>query len=508
MRITWLLESADQLWGGIKVVLEDANRLHRRGHQVTVVSRTGPPTWMPIDCAFRQVGDFRPEHLPDADVIIGTFWTTVPWAAGAGPRKGVPVHFCQGYEGEIPNYAALRDRIDAIYRLPGMRHLTISAHLTKQLHERFGIAATELISAVDHDTHRPAPPRAPQSPLRVGLVGPYQIVSKDLATGYEACRLAHEAGQQLVLVRVSNAPPQPEEQDTAHPVEWHHNVPPTRMGDIYRSLDVFLGTSSGANEGFFLPAVEAMACGVPTVLTDVPCFRDHGNRDGEDRFALFVPPRDAAAMAEALVVAGNLPEVRDTLRREGIATAARYAPEQHVQMLEAALQSFLPQQAAAPAPADAADKDNLTAPLIAAGERLLDEGRGEDAVRCYLAALCLRPADQTLRYALAKAQERAGDLDGALHSYDALASLGVDDEQLHTARGLLLHQKGHMLDAAQAFRAALAVGTRTADAYNRLGVVLFSAGDLPGARSSFQRATVLQPEHADALANLAALVTA
>src|SRR5690606_10356959 len=135
MRITLLLEVADQIWGGVKVALENANWLSHRGHQVTVVSRSGPPAWMKLDCSFQQVVDFRPEHLPDGDVLIGTFWSTVPWTASAGPQKGVPVHFCQGYEGDNPENEAVRDRIEATYRLPGLHHITISPHLTALLRD-------------------------------------------------------------------------------------------------------------------------------------------------------------------------------------------------------------------------------------------------------------------------------------------------------------------------------------------------------------------------------------
>ena len=219
MRITWLLECADQLWGGIKVALEDANWLHRRGHQVTVLSRSGPPSWMRLECAFRRVQDFRPENLPDGDVVIGTFWTTVPWAASAGRFKGVPVHYCQGYEGDTPEHVAVRDRIEATYRLPGVRHITVSRNLTELLRERFGLECTQIPYVIDHSVHRPGPERAPGTPLRVGLVGPYQVGWKDLATGYEACRLAHRAGQSLVLVRATNTTPDAAERNTPFPVE-------------------------------------------------------------------------------------------------------------------------------------------------------------------------------------------------------------------------------------------------------------------------------------------------
>jgi len=341
MRITFLLEVADQIWGGVKVALEDANWLSQRGHQVTILSRSGPPAWMKLDCNFQQVEDFRPEHLPDADVIIGTFWSTVPWAASAGPQKGVPVHFCQGYEGDNQENQEVRERIEATYRLPGLNHITISPHLTSLLHDRFGIRANEVRYVIDHDVHKPAEKRRPQSPLRVGLVGPFQIPWKDLATGYKACQLASKAGQNLVLVRASNTPPSPEEKDMPFPIEWHQQLRPDQMGEFYNSLDVFLGTSSGDEEGFFLPAIEAMACGVPSVLTDIPCFRNHQDLVKHDRYALFVDPQDPTAMAEAIVLAGALPDVRTALRAGGIEVASHYHPDVHGAEFEAVLEKLV-----------------------------------------------------------------------------------------------------------------------------------------------------------------------
>ncbi|MCC7398513.1 MAG: tetratricopeptide repeat protein [Planctomycetes bacterium] len=536
MRITWLLEVSDQLWGGVKVALEDANWLHRRGHTVTVVSRSGPPPWMRLECAFRQVPDFHPERLPDADVLIGTFWTTVPWAAAAGRQKGVPVHFCQGYEGDNPENVSLRERIEAVYRLPGVQHLTISPHLTSLLQRKFGIAAREVVYAVDHAVHHAGEARPPGTPLRVGLVGPWQIAWKDLPTGYEACRRAFQAGQKLVLVRATNTTPDPRERDVPFPVEWHQQVPPAQMGEFYRSLDVFLGTSCGAEEGFFLPAIEAMANGVPCVLTDVPCFRNHQQRLGNDSYALFVPPRDPAAMAEALVIAGRLPDVRATLRASGLALASHYHPDRHGEQLEHALHATVGRAAgAAPAAsspttggkpalrlvgasqaaAPSASGAEATDPLTTLGTQLQHEaqrrqhaGEHEAAARAWTAACLLAPGDDAVRHAAATAAVRAGDAELALQLYAPLVRRGVDDEALHVGRGHALHALGRMDEAAQAFRAALAVGVRCADAYNRLGVVLFQAGDVKGARQSFEKALVLEPGHGDARANLTSLPAA
>ena len=70
-------------------------------------------------------------------------------------------------------------------------------------------------------------------------------------------------------------------------VEWHERVAPRAMGDLYRTLDIFVATSRGSEEGFFMPSIEAMACGVPCVLTDIPCANDY---DEHRDYALFVPP--------------------------------------------------------------------------------------------------------------------------------------------------------------------------------------------------------------------------
>lgn len=341
MRITFLLEVANQIRSDIKLVLEDADWLSQRGHQVTVVSRSGPPSSKNLDCAFQQVEDFRPANLPDADVIIGASWSTVSWAASAGPNKGVPVHLCQDYEGDHSENASVRDRIESAYRLPGLHHVTIKPHVTKLVENRFGIRAHEIAYPIDHEVHTPAPKCKPQSPLRIGLVGPYTSAEKDLATGYQACQLANKAGQNLILVRASDTPPSPAEQDLPFPVEWHQELRPEQMGDFYRSLDLILGTNSGVNEDFPATAIEAMACGVPSVLTDTPSSRNHAKLVGHDHYAMFVEAQDPTAMAEALVLAGALPDVRTTLRAGGIEVASHYHPDRHGEQLEQVLENLV-----------------------------------------------------------------------------------------------------------------------------------------------------------------------
>ena len=119
MRIVYLVEGTET-WGGVKVVLEHANGLIRLGHTVVVLSKGPPPTWFPLRAAFRQVSAFTADVIPPADYVIGTYWTTVPPAVET--ERGVPVHFCQGYEGDFyPEDEAIVKQIEATYRLPALK---------------------------------------------------------------------------------------------------------------------------------------------------------------------------------------------------------------------------------------------------------------------------------------------------------------------------------------------------------------------------------------------------
>ena len=334
MRITYLVETAAQLWGGVKSVLEAANALHARGHRVIILSKSGPPSWMRLGCEFRKVPDFSPASIPSSDLVIGTFWTTVPHAIASG--KGVPVHYCQGFEAAGVVDAQIAERINMVYALREAHKITISSHL-QEIIAGFDQTAHLVTYAIDHQVMFPGRERPAADPIRIGLVGPYEIPWKDLQTGFEACRLAHQAGLELELVRITNTQPDRAEQGMPFPVEWHQRVPPADMGALYRSLDVFLGTSRGVEEGFFLPAVEAMASGIPCVLTDIPCFRGYGTGD----YAIFVPAMDPAAMTAGLVRAVKHPEVRHRLRTAGLELAAGFRTQIHVDEFEQALAAIL-----------------------------------------------------------------------------------------------------------------------------------------------------------------------
>ena len=92
-------------------------------------------------------------------------------------------------------------------------------------------------------------------------------------------------------------------------------VPHIQMQDVYRSADFFVLGSAHEGSGFAI--LEAMSCGVPPLVTDIPAFRAI---TGGDAGAMF-PVGDAAACADAIVRFAQ--SDRATLRAQTVARFQR-----------------------------------------------------------------------------------------------------------------------------------------------------------------------------------------
>jgi glycosyltransferase involved in cell wall biosynthesis len=97
-------------------------------------------------------------------------------------------------------------------------------------------------------------------------------------------------------------------------------VPEEDMPALYRAADVLAFPST--REGFGLVVLEALAAGLPAVVSDLAVFHEH-LEDGRD--CLMTPVGDSGLLAGALVQAARDEELRERLRAGGLATAARYS---------------------------------------------------------------------------------------------------------------------------------------------------------------------------------------
>ncbi len=331
LRVAYLLESTE-LSGGAKVVLLQAEALARRGHRVTVVSPGARPEWFDLSQAHFERSAFGDSaELARAEVRVATFWTTVtPALAGAA---GPVFHLCQGYEGDFTFYDASRPEIERAYRAPTVK-LTVSRTLARRLEEKGFGAATNVGQAFDPDGFFSAPAHRASDPPTVLLVGPYEADVKGIAIAFAGLAVWRRRGGRFRLRRVSPLPAGEAEKAWGFADEYHHLLPPDRMPFAYRASDLFIGPSRPA-EGFGLPVLEALACGLPCLLSDTP-----GHREIAGEAAWYFADGDPDAVAESLPLLAS-DASRDRARRLGPAAAARFDTANVAERLESAFVAAL-----------------------------------------------------------------------------------------------------------------------------------------------------------------------
>jgi glycosyltransferase involved in cell wall biosynthesis len=99
-----------------------------------------------------------------------------------------------------------------------------------------------------------------------------------------------------------------------------HDVPDESLAGVYRSSDVLLFASLA--EGFGMPIIEAQACGIPVVTSDLEPMRSVAGHA-----ALLIDPSDVDAAVSAVRSLLETASLREELVQAGLLNAARYEPK-------------------------------------------------------------------------------------------------------------------------------------------------------------------------------------
>jgi hypothetical protein len=328
MNIAYLMEDT-ALSGGIRVQLAQADALIARGHRVRIVTKGLPLTWRPSRAEWVYVDDFYTYDAREDDIIIATFWTTLAAAFAIAPGKAR--HLCQGYEGAFTAYAPIRAEIEAAYRLP-IPKLVVTRSLVA-ICNQFSDDVTYIGQIVDDDFFR-VRAADEHAPMRVLLCGESQVDLKGVHEGYGAAAHARWFHQKFDLIRVSPwAPSRGEPLDTVQ--EFHVALNTREMTRLMHSCDVLIAPNH-AEEGFGLPAAEAMASSIPVVMTSIPSYLSF---DDTHDYALFARQENAVELGEKLIELLTDEDLRDRLRIRGREVAEQWRSERVAERMEKALSS-------------------------------------------------------------------------------------------------------------------------------------------------------------------------
>ena len=283
MRITFLHRAGEgSLAGGFKVLTDYAEALTRNGHLVTLVSPSrseprlgGPLRRLPLKRRVRGRDDFvrgrsfetvllaedRPviaADLPDADVVVASWFECVEWMLALPSSKGAKVHFVQDYErfGHLPA-ARAKAVLDA-----DVPKICVSSWLAERVRTEHGAHAVTVVpNGVDTDVFA-FTPRPRNAPFRIGFLHS-DAERKRVGLAYEALTALKTRDVAFEAFAFGKDTPTPEQSSLL--TSYHQAPSQDAIPRLYASADAWLFTSR--TEGFGLPILESMASGTPVVAT-------------------------------------------------------------------------------------------------------------------------------------------------------------------------------------------------------------------------------------------------
>ena len=346
--------------GGMRVTIQYANGLAQRGHHVTII--------LPQDALFanvslnenvqclrlnrhevRQKWEYLPlvyslgRAVPPCDVIIVNSWQALYPALIARMRFRcrlvllVQNHPVLGDGRSLDRSAFLKWRVGLgmklAYQAP-IDHVAVSTLVANSLLEDYGKKAHLAPNGVDIHTFYPDKPLELSDPnSRWVLVLGRTMPAKGYLDAVEAIRIARRQEPRLKMLLVSKEVlPLPDD------VPYRQVAPKNdqELRAYYSTADVFFFSS--LFEGFGLPPLEAMACGVPVVTTDCGGVRDFALHE---KNCLIVPIQDPQVAAEAITRLLTDVPLRQQLISQGIETAKRFRLETAIESFSQIIESLL-----------------------------------------------------------------------------------------------------------------------------------------------------------------------
>lgn len=298
--------------GGPKAFFELANYLAKAGHQIEIISQAREPDWFALQVPFRQVRTF-PTQAAFARKVVVSHLFQIPLVWQSAPQTPL-LWFCLGYDGYAQAPGAHRpgneDPVSLeVMKLP-VAAIACSRSVSRTLEER-GKPCRLVPWSLDGNLWRERPP-APQGPRhRIALVVDPVVPLKGFD---DAVQALSQLRLPVTLVLVTrNLDWQPPKLD--FPLEIHRRPELHEIPEILASCHALC--CSSWYEGLGLPALEAMALGLPVVSTRNLGVQEYAQ---EEKNLLLADVRCSEQIAAQLERVLTQPDLAHRLRQGGLDT--------------------------------------------------------------------------------------------------------------------------------------------------------------------------------------------
>jgi glycosyltransferase involved in cell wall biosynthesis len=344
MRITFPLAGLN-LSGGVRVIIHIANGLTKNGHKVRlIVPDYAAQSNFHLDDGVRlQIiptigkGIWRKIHyflkvcriaVEDSDICFATGYKS-PYYIFCSKiirhSNAKLLYLIQSYEPlSHVTYSnrcplakwVLYNLAKISYRLPFNRKIAVSQWIKKQIRDDTILVIN---NGIDLGVFSPGSDISERGHFVIGTIGS-SVPLKGYDTFLQAMKII-SGNERLKVLVVSH---ENLELPKCISSELIRPKGDKQLVEFYRRCNVFVFTSFF--EGFGLPPLEAMACGIPVITTNCGGVRDFAN----DSNAIIVSPGDFRAIANAIMRLKKDENLRRRLRLQGIKTARKFSLEKMI----------------------------------------------------------------------------------------------------------------------------------------------------------------------------------
>lgn len=341
--------------GGLKMVLEYANRLTTRGYVVRVAFDCSIgiytkrkyiplfikrdilypffikkyPTWFHLNPKVEKIllkNGINNSEIPNGDVVIATAVRTAEPVSKLSSSKGKKLYFIQGFENWSEEWPA--ERVKATYRL-GMKNIVVAKWLDKKVREA-GATCTLIPNGLNFKVFNVDIPIRERRGHVISMLY-HEAPIKGAKYGLEAIKRLKIKYPDLIA-HLFGVPSRP--QNLPEWIHYNQFATETQLRQIYNHSLVYMCPSVA--ESFGLTGAEAMACGAAYVSSDYGGVHEYAE-DG--RNVLLLPPGDVDGLVDHISYLFDHPDERIRLAENGYHDIQALSWEKALYKFEEVLQS-------------------------------------------------------------------------------------------------------------------------------------------------------------------------